>query len=82
MDQLFTFGVGMIARFVGLLAEHFAQWLLHRIRDGREAGADLLAELSQFGEWFLQMLAGQLCGRPANHFDRYEEEYQPRYYSR
>jgi hypothetical protein len=30
----------------------------------------------------LQMRAGQLCGRPANHFDRCEEEYQPGYFGR
>jgi hypothetical protein len=27
----------------------------------------------------LQMLAGQLCGRPAHQFERYEEECEPRY---
>jgi hypothetical protein len=75
MRQLLAFGIGMLARFVALLAEHFARWLLHQIRDGKEAGADLLSELRDFGEWFLQMLAGQLCRRPARQFNGYESEY-------
>lgn len=82
MNQLFAFSVSMVARFVGLLAEHFAQWVLHRIRDGGEASADFLAELWLFGDCFVQMLAGQLCGRPVQHIGRYEEEYEPAYYNR
>ena len=80
MRQLFVFGISMLARFVGLLAEQFAQWVLHRIRDGGEAGADFFAELWEFGAGFLQMLAGQLCGRPVHQSDRYEREYEPGYY--
>jgi hypothetical protein len=75
MRQLFTLGLGLLARFVALVAERFADWLLHQIRDGRDIGADLLSEVWQFWEWFLQILAGQLCGRPAHHFNGYEEEY-------
>jgi len=78
MGQLFAFGVSMLARFVSLLAEQFAQSVLHRIRDGSEA-ADFFADLWHFGECFLQMLAGQLCGRPLRQLGRFEEEEEYRY---
>lgn len=81
MRQLFAFSISMVARFVGLLAEQFSQWILHRIRDGSEA-ADLLAELWEFAAGFLQMLAGQLCGRPLREFERYEEQEHGGYYGR
>jgi len=68
MHPFAAFGISMLARFIGILAEHFAQWVLHRISDGRADFSDLRG----FGESFWQMLAGQLCGRSV----RYEEEYE------
>lgn len=82
MRLLLKLGAGVVARFIGLLAEHFAQWLFHEVSEGAEAAADSLSEFWEFGKWFVRTLAGQLGGsRSRYHFDRYEEDYQPGFYS-
>ena len=80
MQLLLKLGAGVLARFVGMLAEHFAQWLFHEVSEGAESACESLSELMQFGRWFLRNLAGQLCGRSRRHFSGYEEDYQPDFY--
>jgi len=79
MRLLLKLGAGVVARFAGLLAEHFAQWLFYEVSEGEE-GADSLTELWQFCQWFLRMLGGQLCGRSRRQFDEYGEEHDPGFF--
>jgi hypothetical protein len=82
VHPLMTFGIGLTARFVALLAEQFAQWVFHRVSEGAEAGFDLLAELWHFCRWFLRSTAGDFCGRSGRYRSDYEEEWQPGAYRR
>lgn len=77
MRLLLKLGAGVVVRFVGLLAEHFAQWLFHEVSEG-EGDADSLAGLWQFCQWFLRMR--QLCGRSRRQLDEYGEEYEPAFF--
>ena len=80
MQPMLTFGLGLTARVVALLAEQFAQWVFHRVSEGAEAGFDLLAEFGRFCRWFLRSTAGEFCGRRGRYPDDYEEEWQPGMY--
>lgn len=81
MQLLLKLGAGVLARFIGLLADHFAQWLFHEVSEGADAAAtDSLSQFLEFGQWFIKTLAAQLCGRPRHHFDGYEDEYQPGFF--
>lgn len=80
MGLLLKLATGMGARFLGLLAEHLAQWLFQQVSEGADEAAYSLSQLHQFSRWFLRMLAGQLCGRSRHQYDQYEEDYQPGFY--
>lgn len=75
MGLLLKLGTGMVARFLGLLAEHLAQWLFQQVSEGVDDTGYSLSQLQQFARWFLKMLAGQLCGRSRHHFSEYEEDH-------
>jgi hypothetical protein len=79
MRMLLKLGTGMLARFLGMLAEHLAQWLFHQVSEGA-GDACSVTQLQQFARWFLKMLAGQLCGRSRHHLDQYEDDLQPGFY--
>ena len=80
MQLLWKLGIGISARFLGMLAEHFAQWVFHEVSEGAETACESLSDLLQFGRWFLKMLAGQLCGRSRPRFEGYGGEFHPDYY--
>ena len=80
MHLLLKLGAGVLARFVGMLAEQFAQWLFHEVSEGSDDPTRSLSELCHFGRWFVRMVASQLGGRQRRQFDGYEEEYQPDFY--
>jgi len=80
MRLLFKLGAGVIARFAGLLAEHFAQWLFHEVSEGADDSGDSLADLWNFCHWFVRTLAGQLCGRSRRQFDEYGEDQDPAFF--
>lgn len=53
MRQSVLFGIGVLARFLAMLAEHFAQWIFDQTSQGAEAGMDLLGGIWEFGESFI-----------------------------
>jgi hypothetical protein len=77
MPPFLKFGLGCLARLLGMVAEQWAQWLFHQVSTGAESGLDLLAESWQFCQWFLRMLAGQFSGRSRPQYDDYGEEMRP-----
>ena len=79
MELLLKLGTGLAARFLGLVAENFALWMFNQVNEGADETADTLSQLRQFGRWFLQMLAGQLCGRSRHQFND-EDDYHPGLY--
>lgn len=80
MRPLLTFGIGMIARVLAMLAEHFSRWVFQQVSEGSEAGLDLLGELYQFCLWFLRMMASRLGGRRHRHHEEYDDELEAGYY--
>ena len=82
MSPWVKFSLAMTARTIGMLAEHFAQWLFHQVSNGADAAGDFLEDVWEFCQWFLQMTAGQLCGRSSRRNGSYEEEWQPGLYAR
>lgn len=80
MGLILKLGTGMVARFLGLLAEHLAQWLFQQVSEGADDTGYSFSQLQQFARWFLRMLAGQLGGRSRHHFSEYEEDHEPGLY--
>jgi len=80
MGLLLKLGTGVVARFLGLVAEHLAQWLFNQVSEGADDTGYSLSQLRQFGRWFLRMLAGRLCGSSGRHFSDYEEGFHPGLY--
>ena len=74
MRLLLKLGAGVIARFLGLLAEHLAQWLFHEVSDGSDDTGESFADIVNFCRWFVRTLAAQLCGRSRRQFDEYGED--------
>jgi hypothetical protein len=79
MHSFLTFGIGVVARFISLLAEQFAQWLFEEVSEGAEGVAHSFSALWDFMESFVRSLAGHLSGGSRRRFEEYEE-CQPRYY--
>lgn len=63
MRLLLKLGAGLLARFLGLLTERFAEWLFQQVSEGAEDAGESLADICSFGRWFIQDLAAQLGGR-------------------
>src|SRR5262245_43254786 len=78
MHSFLTFGIGVAARFVSLLAEQFAQWLFQEVAEGADEVAHSFSQLWEFVQSFVRSLAGNFCRR-RRRFDEFEE-YQPGYY--
>jgi hypothetical protein len=79
MTPFFKFGIGMLARLVGIVADNFARWTFQQVSEGADAGMDLLTDLWDFGQSLLRMLASQLCGRPMRRYyddNGYDEGWQ------
>lgn len=77
MPPFIKFTIGLAARTLGLVAEHFAQWLFHQVSSGAECGLGFLDDVWEFGQALLRMLAGQLSGRRSSRrFDDYGEDLQ------
>lgn len=72
MNVAITVGVGLLAKFLAMLAEHLAEWLLHRVSEEVEARKEFVEEVWDFVSWFFKSFAGGLCGRSRNLF--HEEE--------
>jgi len=79
MRLLLKLGSGVLVRFVGMLAESFAQWLFHEVSEGGD-GRESLTDIWEFCRWFVRTLAGQLCGRARRQFDEYEGDFHPGLY--
>lgn len=74
MRLLLKLGAGLLARFLGLLTERFAEWLFQQVSEGAEEAGESLKDLCTFGRWFIQDLAAQLSGRRRLHCgDEYEQ---------
>lgn len=60
MKDTIVFFAGVAVRLVGVIAEHYAAWLLRRIGDGRTFGmvADLKAFLRGLLAWAAEQLGG------------------------
>lgn len=80
MHLLLKLGTGVLARFIGLLAEHLAQWIFHEVSDGSDNAGNVLGNFVAFCRWFLRTLAGQLAGRASRRFDEYGEEHEPGFF--
>ncbi len=63
MSPFLKFTLGMLARTLGLVAEHFAKWLFHQVSDGAQYGLGFLDDLWEFGQALVRMLAEQFGGR-------------------
>lgn len=63
MRHTILFFAGVAVRLVGVVAEHYASWLLRRIGDGAEIGIDILSDLKAFLRALLDWAAEQLRGR-------------------
>lgn len=63
MKQTIVLFASVAVRLVGVVAEHYAAWLLRRIGDGAEIGIDMLSDLKAFMQSLLAWAAEQLCGR-------------------
>ena len=80
MQAFVKFSIGLVSHVVGLVAEHFAHWLFQQVSSGDD-GWNLLDNLRQFGQAFLQMVAGQLSGHSTRgRYDHQEQDWEPGQY--
>ena len=80
MRLMLKLGAGILARFVGMFTEHFAQWLFGQISEGEDEIGESFSDLCRFFKWFMRTLAAQLGGRSRRRFDEYGDEYEPGFY--
>jgi hypothetical protein len=80
MPRFQKFTIGMLARVLGLIADHFAQWLLHQVSSGGEHGLSFLDDVWEFGQALLRMLAEQFGGRSRPRYAEYGDDLHPGLY--
>lgn len=75
MKDVVAFSIGVLARLVGLIAERYAGWLLHKVSEGAELGIDALTDLREFMQWLLHSAASQLSGGRGYAYGDYEDQF-------
>jgi hypothetical protein len=81
MPPCIKFSIAVLARTLGLVAEHFAQWLFHQVSEGAEYGLGFLDDVWEFGQALLRMLAEQFGGRSRRRYDEYGDDLHPGLYT-
>ena len=79
MKSAWTFGLGIIARILGVILAHYADWMMHKVAEGADVGRGFVADLGKFARRVLRVFAGQMCGRSIRRYEDCEEQerYEP-----
>jgi hypothetical protein len=62
MHRYVWFGLGILARVIGLTADLYSAWIWNKLAEGAEATLDFLEDLWEFGKWALDELANRWNG--------------------
>ena len=63
MSPTLSFLVGMVARLISLILANYSDWLLQKVTEGTDEVVGFLDELREFGQWLVNAIAEQFCGR-------------------